>query len=123
MKNRKNFFTDDPYRNILIDVFEPYRDVIKEKAKIFYKKWKGDLRGWNHYVWYGHSIHNTLEDPKGGFHFIVNPRYIPLKQLFEDIEKAGLKIVERRRYGTAMRLFGDETGPNKSEVFVRVLLK
>lgn len=104
MKKRKEIYKDDLYRNILISILEPYHDVIKEKAKIFYKKWKGNLRGWQSYVCYGHSVHNTLEDKKGGFHFIVNPRYIPLKQLFKDIEEAGLKIIEKRRYGSAMKL-------------------
>lgn len=123
MKKQKEIFEDDPYRNILIPLFEPYRDVIKDKAKTFYKKLKGNLRGWQYYVWYGHSVHNTLEDRDGGFHFYINPRYIPLKQLFRDIEQAGLKIVEKRRTGSAMRLFGDDDAPNKSEVFVRVKLK
>lgn len=121
---RENFFKEDPYRGILSPIFERHRVEIRNKAKSFYREWKGDLRGWNHYIWYGHSVHNTLEDPKGGFHFYVNTRYIPLKQLLKEIKEVGFKIVEKKISDrNAMRLIGDETGPNKSEVFVRIKLK
>ncbi len=121
--NDKDFFKNDPYRSLLHPILERCRTEVIDKAKIFYKKWKGDLRGWQHGICYAHSTHTTFEDLKGGFHFYVNPRYVSLKQLIKEIEKVGLKIVEKKATRAhAMRLFGDDSGPNKNDVFIRVKL-
>ena len=90
--DKTDFFKGDPYRSVLQPIFDDYRDEIREKAKVFFKGWKGNLRGWHRYLWNCHAFHNTLEDEKGGFHFFVNTRYIPLEPLLNKIRKAGMDI-------------------------------
>ncbi len=119
---KTDFFKGDPYRSVLQPIFDNYRDEIREKAKVFFKRWKGNLRGWEHYLWNCHAFNNTLEDKEGGFHFFVNTRYIPLEPLLNQVRKAGMDIEQVKVHDKrAARLFGDEGGPDKPEVFVRVV--
>ncbi len=120
--DKSDFFKGDPYRSALQPIFDDYRDEIREKAKVFFKGWKGNLRGWHRYLWNCHAFHNTLEDEKGGFHFFVNTRYIPLEPLLNKIRKAGMDIEQVKvNDKRGARLFGDEDGPDHPEVFVRVV--
>ncbi len=120
----RDHFQSDPFRSILHPIFYRHQEQVRIKAKELFKKSQGNARGWQHHILFAHTIHNTVEDERGGFHFYVNTRYIPIEPLLKEIRNAGFDIDHVRvSEANSMALTGDTDGVNKPEVFVRIVKK